>query len=250
MKALKLTIILAIGLISCDDHNSDLQPTLNLDFEVVTVPNSPSILNPFQVIDGTFSDVEILTTPARGDMGFITDRSLIKYTPNTTFADGTDEFTVKFTDHHGQDQIANIDVRMRRNDECGTSGIFDFVQVRKGEDFEIDLLDNDTFCGGPGNITSGAVSITDIIVPDGAGVHNIFLNSANFSPEGDDDQVLLSYTAPNDEFTGTIEFVYEVGINGEFRNHDVNPIDEINGGLIPEAFDTYVIALARIQIVD
>lgn len=260
-------IPLIAALFSCDTQNPDVIPATNLNIEVATVPGGPAVINPSEIFGSSnFESVKFLNNPVKGTTGFFTDKNFIRYIPDTDFSEGDDSFALTFYDGIGNDFTATVNVRMRQAAECSDNGIFDYIKAKSGESFAIDLLDNDVFCGGPQDIRSGGVSNYDITVPEGSGWFGIFLISGSITQldvdnreEGESKEALqrlldnvgeisegvyLLYEAPNDTFTGTIEFLYEVGINGTHPGVDLT--DE--NGLIPSAFETYIVAQATIEI--
>jgi len=234
-----LTALIMIGLLACDDHNSDLGPVF--DLEVVTIPNAPAMINPAAITGTSFNDVQFTEQPGKGQLEVVTERNFVKYIPNGSFIGGNDIFQLEVVGKDGETTTTRINVRILQANECSDGGIFDYIKVEPGEDFVIDLLANDVFCGGFSDITSGGISMYDLSVPEGAGVAGIHLDGVN-------EEVTLSYTSPDDQFTGTIEFVYEVGINGPGAVPSGSLSDE--DGLNPNAYEKYIIAQATIEIAE
>ena len=172
MKVMKfLTALIMIGLMACDDHNSDLGPVF--DFEVVTLPNAPAVINPAAVTGTSFKNVQFTEQPGKGLLEVVTERNFVKYLPNGSFTGGNDIFQMEVIGEDGVTKSTRINVRILQANECSDGGIFDYIKVKPGEDFVIDLLANDVFCGGFSDITSGGISMYDLSVPEGAGVAGI-----------------------------------------------------------------------------
>jgi len=239
MKKLLLPIlVMTVIASSCDTHHEDIGPSFEV--ELLVIPGGPSILNPSQVIGKSVEDVKLLSGSRAniGDIDLVTDYNFIRYLPKPSFQDGGDSFFITIVDKQGESHSGLVKARMLSTTECSDNGIFDFIQVKVGQSFEIDLLANDVFCGGPVNISSGSVNIYALSVPSETATNNlnIHLNLVN-------ETVTLTYTAPKDVI-GKIEFIYEVGINAH------GPMRDTNGNIIVSSFNKYVIAQATIEIVE
>ncbi len=223
-------------LLGCDDFRQDVKPTY--DLEVLALPGVPSILTPAMVVAGLDS-FDIATLAIKGSAEVL-DKRFVRYNPDSQFNTGSDAFSLDVIDENGTKKTVNVLMKMRNVEDCHSGGVFDFIEVKQGESIEIDLLANDVFCGGPPNINSGGVSSAILSSPSPTAGETLSIN-LNVGTE----TVNITFTAPTD-VTGKIEFVYEVGINTSAAN---GPLSDKNG-LIPSAFETYLVAQATIMIIE
>ncbi len=238
-------VLLSTSFFSCDDHNSDALNLRTVELDLITIPNGPAILNPLSVLEANLQRAQFVSEPASGLAELINQSSLIRYSPDDSFMEGSDLFTVDLTDQEGQRVATKVNIRMMDSNspsQCSSAfgGVFDYIRMRPGESIQINLLENDVFCGGPGISSSSATSMIVLTADEViavSGEPNIQIGPGAFAQ--------LTYTAPED-FTGTIDFIYELGMNGPNSNQGPRIVGNM---LNPQAFDTYVIAQATIEVV-
>ncbi len=235
--------VCALVFAGCDIHRADVGP--DFEAEILVVPGGPTIWNPSVALgSGAFGTTVVSGQNAeKGDIDLVTDFQYLRYQPSASFTDGTDAFSIDVVASDGSARRGTISVRTLETTDCSDAGIFDYAQVKQGEFIEIDLLANDFFCGGPANLTSGGVRQVVLNAPSDDATETLSINIS-----GVDETVTITFTAPED-VTGTIDLIYEVGINGNFNNHGT-PSTDANGNFIVENFDKYIVAQATIEIVE
>lgn len=241
----KLLLTLSIGtcfvISGCDNHEDD-SILETIEYEMLVLPGSPNILDP-KVIDGSLSDLKIVSEPSKGDVESIGDNRFIRYTPNLDFNSGDDSFFVDFTNQQNKIVKSKINFKIQETQDCSiNTGVFDYIEVKPGESFKIDLLDNDLFCGNKDDdIKSAVVQLIHLDHDYTDPLVQTLTISANLV----DNEITLTYDAPEDA-EGIINILYRFGVNYDLRNFSY---DE-NGETIFEKNQEYLIAQATIKIVN
>lgn len=220
------TILFAIVILSvftqCDIAQKDQRPVTlkeeNLNY--LTVSQLPTIIRLEEGIKiSSASNVEIETTANKGSLEFISDGKFLKYTPNSDFTTGSDEFVLKVNDASADfTKKSSIKITMLQRTGCGQGGVFSYAKIKAGESLVVDLLANDLFCdwNGKGN----SIGIREIPIQNFEGAE-IRGSTSGVTGTGKP-SIMLHYTPPNG-FTGKVEFTYEICIDfADEQNHPSN----------------------------
>lgn len=249
IKFLSFSMLLLLVL-ACNNATEDVHPILEIELE--TGPDIPFLINPDALIGRSASDLEFIQSPARGMAGGLAEGRFLKYTPGTDFEEGEDRFDLKIIDTNGKENLVNVTVKVTGN-TCNYGPAFDHIQLRTGESVTENLLANDFFCGQ-------LPSFTHSIFPTGAmGFHLVSSDYpdglGNYFEGGLDllnNRVNAIINAP--DTPGIIKIIYEVGFDikpGYMSNFPSSPnFLKEGGGLIPHAFEHYMVAEATIEIID
>jgi hypothetical protein len=250
---MKITLFfgLVLSVLACDSATDDVHPILEVEFE--TGPNLPFIINPDQLIGNTASEVAFSDLPNRGMTSGLVQGSFLKYIPDADFTGGEDKFDITLKDADGVARKVGVTVKVTDN-SCNYGPAFDNVRVKTGESDRINLLANDFFCGG-------------LPVPNDAlgnnGAVGIYLVSSDYGNTNFNDYLSISLDLANDKVEMTlnapstpdiIRIIYEVGMvikPAYLKNFPVS-FDYLKeeGGLIPQAFEYYMVSEATIEFFD
>jgi photosystem II stability/assembly factor-like uncharacterized protein len=202
----RASLLVLLAILSCDTFKDDsIQPEKQVTFsqtEYYVLPGSSVVIDLEAIVKQSFTDatLNISQAPLRGELSHL-DVLLLKYTPDSEFLEGKDEFV--FSVMRDQKVIATqtMTILMKRNSDelpCGLYAIEDKVSLRSGSSVEIHVRKNDRICGIDGS--SFHVSVRSN--PDHGEVRLV----------GD---TVIVYTA-DPTFTGSDELLYRLsGSNGE-----------------------------------
>ncbi|MCE7991605.1 MAG: hypothetical protein HEP71_06480 [Roseivirga sp.] len=251
MKTKFFTLLALLFLVlSCNNATDDVHPISEIKLE--TGPNIPFLINPDELIGRSASDLQFVQNPGRGITDDLVEGRFLKYTPGTDFDEGEDRFDLNIKDTDGNEHLVNVVVKVTDN-PCNYGPSFDHIQVRAGESITEDLLANDFFCGQIPTFSnpmspSGAVSFHLVSSDYANGLGDYF--GANLDLFNN--QVDATINAP--DTPGIIKIIYEVGfdIKPEYMRNFPTSFDYLKegGGLMPKAFEHYMVAEATIEIID
>ena len=157
MSRASLLILLAIH--SCDTFKDDsIQPEKQVTFsqtEYYVLPGSSVVIDLESIVKQSFTDasLNISQTPLRGELSHL-DVLLLKYTPDSEFLDGKDEFVFSVISDQKVIATQTMTILIKQNiDElpCGLYAIEDKASVRSGSSVEIHVRKNDRICGIDGS---------------------------------------------------------------------------------------------------
>lgn len=251
MKAKLLSFLALVFLVlACNNATDDVHPILEIKLE--TGPNIPFLINPDALIGRSADDLQLIASPARGIADDLVEGKFLKYTPGVDFEEGEDHFDLNIKDADGNEQLVNVVVKVTSN-TCNYGPAFDHIQVRTGESITEDLLANDFFCGQIPTFSnplfpSGAISFHLVSSDYANGLGDYFEGTLDLF----NNKMDATIHAP--DTPGIIKIIYEVGLDvrPEFRGGIPSSPDFLKegGGLIPRAFEHYLVAEATIEIID
>lgn len=243
-----LYLILALTIFSCDKATEDVKP--NLEVVIETGPGVPVLLSPDQLINDFARQFNFKHLPDRGQTNKVVDGKFLKYIPDDEFVDGEDRFSLKLIDEARNEREVNVTVKVT-DDPCNYGPAFDYIEVKVGESTTIDLLANDLFCG--------VIPPFDIVAhgrrSDVFSRHSLsstyqgsLLDSLSFFADPFKNRADLTINAPMTP--GRIEIIYEIGFVMKPEYFSGNDWMKPEGGLLPKAFEYYMLSEAIIEFVD
>lgn len=229
MKSKTLKMAMIIGLFAfyaCDRVEDDAVPSIANLPEAIYAKGDLPVVFP---INGIGQNARVNISGVNGASTIIENTDFIRYDPSTLLAGQEDLLNVELYDENdnlkasGQIKVVSV-----TDDDCVHAAFTDEYVVKKGGSLLVDLMQNDAFCDWE---YTGSVALNTIDLTEAAGV------SIEASPRW----ARLVYE-PSPEFTGTVEFIYELCFDIS-RQESTDSIE-------PEKCGWYSTALVKIEVVE
>jgi hypothetical protein len=234
-----LPVLLLMG-VGCDLVTKDTAP--QLESTVYTLDAKPMVFNVNTISGGRDLVIKKAGTSSNGSFEMFQDGKYLLFRPNASFSGSQERVSVELVDRSTSKIFSELDLTLQSlNSQAScreASGIYDYLQIKKGETVELDLLDNDIFC----NVAYNGGFISEIPIEEGADTNDFLLTL------GPGRKAKLQYT-PRPGFTGRVKIMYNLGINWLVSGNNIPPNAELltNPKKYFEAFST---ALVEIDVVE
>lgn len=200
-KPLILLVVLAAITASCDIVNKDVKPR-EIKATAYTYAGKPAVINLNTLAGGEDLKATGEAKPVFGKIETLLKNKYLLYSPEQSFKGNEEDISINLTNSDNETAgILNVTIKSLDGSpsSCSASGIFDYAQIKMGSTLEVDLLDNDVFCGVGYN--GGFIRHQDI------------QNSENaLLSLGPGRLAKLTFTPPAG-FTGKVRLIYDLGIN-------------------------------------
>lgn len=220
---------------ACDFYKDDVPAVVNYTMDYI--PAQPIAVDLGAFIEhGKSKSFKLSGLPREGSAEILHDSFLI-YEPT---GNQSDHIVVDIFNERGE-KIGEAQVNLEANG--GTCGIakFDYAEVPSGGELQVDLTENDQFCGP---IREAVLMYTPIENAEGMSV-NIPVKIDPTDPN-EKIKIQLSYVAPAG-FTGVAKGLYVAGVNLKEEYRDQWGTDELM--IDPaEKFEYFVASLVEVKV--